>query len=1326
MNTRVKNAIKRVIRNTGMKLTGFTQGGPWLFAAVIVMALAAGTVGAANRTWDIQTGDSGAIKDGSGNWVTGSGNWNTGSGDTTWTDDSDATIGGGTAGAAGTITITSGVSANSLTFKSPNGGGAYTISGDTLTLTGSAAVTNTANSTIRSIIAGSVGLTKFGSGTLTLSGNNTYSGQTTINTGKLQVVVGGSCSNSTMILANAVATNSVSVTDNTKSWVCSSLTINAAGVMEFDFGTVTPSTTVSPLNITGLAAFTATPTVRVLATSPFFGAGTYPLMTWGSTNGPAPSTVTVSPMPRHTTASLSVSGNTLNLVISPAGGFTTYYVTTNGVGAGSSWGDATSLTNALMTAPAGSDIYMAQGTYTNRAGMSVVSSVTNCFVIRTNSLALYGGFTNGMATFAQRNPVAYTTKLQGMGSGQAGQRVLYFQASGAILDGLTVTGGYPGFGTSLGGGGLYSSGYDFTLANCVFTDIQARGAGGAYIGNANNVVVTNCTFTFLRQSRDTSLGQGLYISSVTNMFVIDSLFTNVLSGGAAHSSLGGGLYQVGGSITVLNTVFADINNTQVAGAACSGQGMYLGANTAASIKNCTFRKNAAANAASQGAGLYIGVGASTVSVESCTFAYNSNAGYGGAIYLASGNLQVHNSILWTNTASLNGNEIYQSGGTATVAYVCLEDTVGNYVMSVGGTLAISSAVKSDPLFATATDLRLKSSAGRWNPVVGAWTNDTVQSPSIDAGDPASSCANEPAPNGGIINLGFDGNTPYASKSIPLVAPSVQNMTPSSQYDVAWLTGKLTTGTVSAVTIYYGPNNGGTTPGSWSNSVVVSGVSSGQTFTAKVGGLLPNTTYWVTCYATNGAGGSWDLNPLSFNVGAGSAGGGANIIHVKGGAEGMQTGKDWYNAYPTLTKALAGLTAGITNEIWIASMTYNGAGYSANSTVALYGGFAGTETLRSQRNTANPAVLDGQVVNPVITLNAANCRIDGLTIKNGYSPTPGGTGAGVQCNGYSLTLANSSVISNSGWTAAIYVQNAAQVTFTNCLITGNIINSNPNNGIGLYAVNITNLLIQSCSFSDNGNNAGQREKCPGGGMYVTGGNLAVLNTTFIGNKASGTDTAVETYGGGAVYLANNNAQFMNCTFRTNAAAGSIVNTTSFPNSYGGAIYADVLSTKTVAVVNCTFAYNSATNSGGAIYLRSGNLSIKNAILWTNSVLLGSGREIYVTNGVVTCSYSDFTGTNSPYVVATNVTWGVGIITQDPLFVSATDLHEKATGGTWNPVSGSFTNYSVASPCIDSGDPSSRYALEPYFSNNRRINMGAYGNTPFASYMKSYPGTLIRVW
>jgi fibronectin-binding autotransporter adhesin len=131
----------------------------------------------------------------------GTGNWNTsapalwfnGSTFQSWNNASlDNAIFGGTAGTA-TVTINAPVTAHNLTFN---------ISGYTVARTGAAANTLTlsgvsptidvvsgVSAIISSVIAGTAGLTKAGLGTLTLSGINTYTGATNVNTGTLQAGV---------------------------------------------------------------------------------------------------------------------------------------------------------------------------------------------------------------------------------------------------------------------------------------------------------------------------------------------------------------------------------------------------------------------------------------------------------------------------------------------------------------------------------------------------------------------------------------------------------------------------------------------------------------------------------------------------------------------------------------------------------------------------------------------------------------------------------------------------------------------------------------------------------------------------------------------------------------------------------------------------------------------------------------------------------------------------------------------------------------------------------------------------------------------------------
>ena len=60
----------------------------------------------------------------------------------------------------------------------------------------------------------------------------------------------------------------------------------------------------------------------------------------------------------------------------------------------------------------------------------------------------------------------------------------------------------------------------------------------------------------------------------------------------------------------------------------------------------------------------------------------------------------------------------------------------------------------------------------------------------------------------------------------------------------------------------------------------------------------------------------------------------------------------------------------------------------------------------------------------------------------------------------------------------------------------------------------------------------------------------------------------------------------------------------------------------------------------------------------------------------------------------------------------DYHLQSQAGRWNPVSQTWVQDVITSPCIDAGNPGSDWTAEPQPSGGR-INMGAYGDTAKAS-------------
>ncbi|MCE9519063.1 MAG: autotransporter-associated beta strand repeat-containing protein [Verrucomicrobia bacterium] len=94
---------------------------------------------------------------------------------------------GATGLSAGTITVTGTVAAGDMTFAS--GSGAIVLSGGTINLAATSTITvDNTSDTISSILAGAgTSLIKTGTGTLTLSGTNTFTGQLTVQNGTLSI-----------------------------------------------------------------------------------------------------------------------------------------------------------------------------------------------------------------------------------------------------------------------------------------------------------------------------------------------------------------------------------------------------------------------------------------------------------------------------------------------------------------------------------------------------------------------------------------------------------------------------------------------------------------------------------------------------------------------------------------------------------------------------------------------------------------------------------------------------------------------------------------------------------------------------------------------------------------------------------------------------------------------------------------------------------------------------------------------------------------------------------------------------------------------------------
>jgi len=412
------------------------------------------------------------------------------------------------------------------------------VGNKTLTLAG----INTGNNTFAGNIADGpssvISLTKADSGTWILSGTNTYSGATTVTAGKLVGVVGGSCSNSAVIVS--AGTLGVSVTDTTMNWACKSLTHTAASTLEFAFAAITPSTTVAPLQVNGNVLFVVAPAVSCTGSS--LPAGTYPLMTWtGTFSGVVPSSPT---LPSGFTGLLVLDNATKTLWLSvSASGSSKQPLTWKGP-AGSSWvvneTVYTKWQDATTPTPVSTN-YQETTVSGITVGDNVVFGTTGAGTVTLDTIV-------SPASVSVNTTANYT--FSGTGS-IAGPGALTKANSGSLT--LSTTNGYSG-GTLLSAGTLSIGINDALGIGPVVLGGGTIQSSDATVRTLNNPVVLNGTTTVggTGNLSFTSPGAGSVAaaSTLTVNGSLNATFATAFGGSGALTKAGTGTLKLTGTNSI--------------------------------------------------------------------------------------------------------------------------------------------------------------------------------------------------------------------------------------------------------------------------------------------------------------------------------------------------------------------------------------------------------------------------------------------------------------------------------------------------------------------------------------------------------------------------------------------------------------------------------------------------------------------------------------------------------------------------------------------------------------------------------------------------------
>lgn len=181
---------------------------------------------------------------------------------------------------------------------------------------------------------------------------------------------------------------------------------------------------------------------------------------------------------------------------------------------------------------------------------------------------------------------------------------------------------------------------------------------------------------------------------------------------------------------------------------------------------------------------------------------------------------------------------------------------------------------------------------------------------------------------------------------------------------------------------------------------------------------------------------------------------AKTIYVKPDGSDTSTGLSWDTAKATIQAAIT--TADADDEVWVTAGTYK-ENISLKSDVAVYGGFAGNETARTNRHQViGFSIIDGNSAGSAVRLNSAeNAVIDGFIVRHGKS-TKGG---GIYCDGASNSIISDNIIVNNNATSyggGIYSCNSS-VSIINNTVADNSAGSTSGGG-GIFTTGMIKAFI----------------------------------------------------------------------------------------------------------------------------------------------------------------------------------------------------------------------------------------------------------------------------
>jgi len=1005
---------------------------------------------AVDRYWDVNGGSAGS--GGTGDWDLVSQYWNAANDGVagpfyTWNNVAiDNAI---FAGTAGTVTLKTPITANTLTFNTVG----YTLAGSTLTLAGTTP-TIAGSATINSVIAGTAGLTKTGSGALALNGANTFSGGITLNGGSIAVTSDG---------ALGAASNGITM---------------AAG---------------AGLSATGQLASTRVVTLTGGAIL-LSGAGVGYARFTGTGNVNAASGVV-----------MANAASTYDGVTSFYTGGTYGFTSIGNIAEASALGAPTTAANGLIVVQAGGGLggtlnYSGAGNVSNRDWRFVNTSSGGTALrnIGTGTLTLTGSIalTNSWLLGHSFQAVSGDMQLLGTISSTSDRTVAYIGGAGHTI--------------ALGGSNTYTGATTVSTITVVAPVLADTGTASSFgTGTAGNLTLQNGTVRYVgagASSNRTIASDG--INTIANDSSTGALS---LTGQVSFVAGGTDTLTLGGSYAGTNTLSGVISSTGNIVMNGSGNWLLSGANTYAGTTTVQGGTLTAGNADAFGNSKGLIVNGGTLDLNNLAISAPSLAGTGGIVQLGSGGLTLNAASgstsysgviagaggltkLGAGTQTLTGATTYSGATTIGGGTLALDFTAGppsNIISGsstlnlAGGTLSVKGGTGSNSQ--VFNGLNVTAGSNRINATAGTGGTLTVGLGAINR-------------SGGLLDFGFNTGTSITTTHAD---GALGGWATVNGKDYAQVSG----GVITAFTSYANKDDAS----QWLNGDIVSdeGGNANTPYFGTVNGNVALGGLKVTA-AANSTVNVGAANTLSVDgsiIVSPSVGGATQTIQggsLTGGAAGsplgvLQNGGGTFNIVSTVvdnggaTSFISG-GSGTGTVALSGSNTYTGATTVSGGTLLINsianGGVA--SSIGASGNVSSNLVLE----NGTLRYTGATASSDrGLTLVNG------GPARNIQVDG-SANLAFGGVVTspddagfNKTGTGTLTLSNAANdfvgiVTVGNgTLSVGTLADGGTASGIGAGTSDSANLVLQN-----------------GGGLQYTGGSVSTDRGFTLAGGAGRIDVA----------------------------------------------------------------------------------------------------------------------------------------------------------------------------------------------------------------------------